>query len=284
MKRRLYLSASLLLTSTALAQTSTTPVAGLVEQPCPPPMPIPPVLAEARKAQFDSTKTMPGAEIFSAPGVREFITATAKRSETDWANLCRYRDENSSLALDSAPQVVFIGDSITENWGYADPEFFGPRVVGRGVSGQTSQQILARFYQDVVALHPSAVHILAGTNDVAGNLGPSREQDVLNNIAAMADIARANHIHVIIGSILPAADFPWRRGLDPAGKIGSLNARLKLLARQSGALFIDYHETLAGPAGGMRDGLSTDGVHPNHAGYRVMRALAEAALKHAKPR
>ena len=227
---------------------------------------------------------MPGAEIFAAPGVREFMAATAERAKADWANLCRYRDENSKLAGNPPPRVIFIGDSITENWGYADPEFFGPRVVDRGVSGQTSQQILARFYQDVVALHPLVAHILAGTNDVAGNLGPSREQDILNNFAAMVDIARANHIHVIIGAIPPTTDFRWRRGLDPAAKIVALNAKLKRLARQSGAVFVDYHAALATPAGGMREGLSTDGVHPNHAGYKVMRRLAEAALSHANPR
>jgi lysophospholipase L1-like esterase len=262
----------------SLAQTPAPPPTGIVEQPCPPQIPLPPAVVAARAAAFEPGNKPAGAELLDAPGVREAMAAAIENAKTDWANLCHYRGKNAGLDSKPAPKAVFIGDSITEYWIEADPNFFGGEILDRGISGQTSQQILARFYQDVVALHPAAVHILAGTNDVAGNLGPSREQDVVNNISAMADIATANRIRVIIGAIPPAADFPWRPGLSPAAKIIALNAKLKAIAIRRGYVFVDYHSAMADPGGGMRDGLSSDGVHPNRPGYRLMEALAQTAL------
>ncbi|MBY0421346.1 MAG: hypothetical protein K2Q06_03505 [Parvularculaceae bacterium] len=251
---------------------------GIVAQPCPPPSPVPAKLAAYREALLGPSPAPPSRDVFATPEVVEWSKANAERAKTDWANLCRYRAENEALADDPRPEIVFIGDSITEAWIKADPAFFAAGRVDRGISGQTSQQILARFYQDVVALRPKAVHILAGSNDVAGNQGPTRERDVLNNVAAMLDIANANNIKVILGAIPPASDFYWRPGLAPAAKIEALNAQLRDLAHRRRASFVDYHAALAGEDGGMRDGLSYDGVHPNRIGYGIMAATIKSAL------
>lgn len=254
---------------------------GIVDQPCPPPMAAPANLVAARQSAFDPKSPPPGPDVFAAPDVVAWFQANAERSKKDWANLCRYRAENEAMAKQPPPRVLFIGDSITEAWIEADPAFFGATMIDRGISGQTSQQVLARFYQDVIALHPKAVHILAGTNDVAGNLGPSRAQDVINNIAAMIDIAKAHHIAVVLGSIPPAADFVWRLGLRPAEKIIAINRELRKLARLRKVVFADYHRAMADTGGGMRNGLSSDGVHPNLAGYAIMEPLARSGLKTA---
>lgn len=202
--------------------------------------------------------------------------AEALRKEQDWPGLCRYAAANRAIA--TRPRIVFIGDSLTEGWGKEAPDFFGPEVVNRGISGQTSQQILARFTQDVVALRPRAVHIIAGSNDVAGNGGPTSMASYQNAIRAMADLARANGIRVVIGSVLPADRFWWAPALRPAGQLRALNAWLRGFARERGYAFVDYHAAMTTPAGAMRAGLSEDGVHPNAAGYAVMAPLARRAI------
>lgn len=197
----------------------------------------------------------------------------------DWPWLCRYRAEN--LSLNARPNVVFMGDSITEGWPLRDPGFFTPGRVGRGISGQTSPQMLLRFMADVVALRPRVVHIMAGTNDIAGNTGPTSAEAWRNNIRAMADIARANGIAVVLGTIPPAGTFAWRPGMQPAPRIVELNRWLKAFAAERKLVLADYHAVLAAPDGAMKPGLSGDGVHPNAAGYKVMDAVAEAALAEA---
>ncbi len=271
------LAVLVLLAAPVVAQPSAPSPVGLVDQPCPPPLSAPNGL-RALLETGGPEKTLQELASLYTPEVRDYMTAAAERAKTDWANLCYYRDQNAAQEGKPAPKAVFIGDSITEYWMMVDPAFFGTDILDRGISGQTSQQILARFYQDVVTLHPSVVHILAGTNDVAGNLGPSREQDVVNNIAAMADLARANRIRVIIGAIPPVAEFKWRRGLAPAAKIVALNAKLQALANQRGDTFLDYHAALSDRDGGMRSGLSPDGVHPNRNAYGLMEELAKSAL------
>jgi lysophospholipase L1-like esterase len=174
-----------------------------------------------------------------------------------------------------------MGDSITEGWGVGDPSLFNRSVLDRGISGQTSPQMLARFYQDVVALHPQAVHIMTGTNDVAGNTGPSSPEDFKNNIRAMVDLARANHIQVILASIPPAERFPWRPDIQPAEQIRQLNAWLRQFADQHKLIYADYYATLTTPSGAFRPELSNDGVHPNTDGYAAMRSIADAALRKA---
>lgn len=254
---------------------------GIVEQPCPPPLLVPAIVTAERQAGFDSKAPSPRAEAVESLDVVRWYEARAERAKTDWANLCRYRADNAALSPRAPPRVVFIGDSITEWWLDADPAFFGPGMIDRGISGQTSQQILARFYQDVVELRPQSVHILAGTNDVAGNLGPSRARDVINNIAAMVDIAKANRIAVVLGSMQPVAKFDWSPGLTPAATIAALNTELRALAVRRGVIFADYHTAMVGSDGGMRTGISSDGVHPNRKGYAIMEPIASSALKTA---
>ena len=166
----------------------------------------------------------------------------------------------------------------------ADPAFFSAARLDRGICGQTSAQMLLRFHADVVALKPKVVHILAGTNDVAGNLGPSRPEDFKNNIRAMAEIADASGIAVVLGAIPPADRFLWRAGLMPAAQIGELNAWLKGFAASRGYVFADYHGAMATPEGAMRPAFSKDYVHPNRAGYGVMAPIAQAALDEAQRR
>jgi lysophospholipase L1-like esterase len=167
-----------------------------------------------------------------------------------------------------------MGDSITEFWAKADPELFSNGVIGRGISGQTSPQMLLRFSQDVLELHPQIVHIMAGTNDLAGNTGPSTVQDFKNNITAMVELAQAHKIRVVLASIPPARAFPWKPALRPAEEIVLLNAWLRGYAKASRSQYINYYSTLSDGVGGFLPALSNDGVHPNRDGYRTMRALA----------
>jgi lysophospholipase L1-like esterase len=208
-------------------------------------------------------------------------TAAEQRAR-DWADLCRYRAANA--ALTDRPRVVLMGDSITDFWRAGDPALFRGGIVDRGISGQTSSQMLVRFWPDVIALQPRTVQILAGTNDIAGNTGPSSEQDYENNIMAMVELARAHHIRVLLGAIPPAVSFWWTaHPYRPAKEIRRLNEWLRRYARASGAGFIDYYAQLATPAGAFRADLSNDGVHPNEAGYRVMTQLLRAALTKGGP-
>lgn len=199
----------------------------------------------------------------------------------DFGHLCRYAAANTQVAR--PVRVVFIGDSITEGWPGYSPRLFSNGIIGRGIGGQTSPQMLVRFRQDVIDLQPAAVHIMVGTNDIAGNTGPQKMEWVEGHIHSMADLARAHGIRVIIGSVPPALVFPWRPGLKPAPQIVELNRRLKAWADREGYMFVDYHSALVGPDGGMKPGLATDGVHPSEAGYRVMEATVRAALARALP-
>lgn len=211
--------------------------------------------------------------------------ASQRGAGDDWAALCRYRQANSALAdsaLTSPPRAVFLGDSITEFWLTTAPALFAGGVIDRGIAGQTSQQILLRFMQDVVRLHPRIVHILCGTNDLAGNTGPTAPETYADMVVAMTDLARANGITVILGSIPPSSAFNWRPGLRPAAQIIAINQWLRDFARQRGLVFADYHAAMVGADGGMKPGLSNDGVHPNAAGYAVMEPIARAALAEAE--
>ncbi|HET7457842.1 MAG TPA: SGNH/GDSL hydrolase family protein [Gemmatimonadaceae bacterium] len=206
------------------------------------------------------------------------------RIHEDWANLARYRAADSALGppKPSERRVVFIGNSITDAWTPYFPTMFpGKPYVNRGISGQTSPQMLVRFRQDVIALKPAVVVILAGANDIAGNTGPSTLEMIEDNIASMVDLASANGIRVVLASVLPAYDFPWRPGLAPAPKIVALNAWLKQYAAAHGAVYLDYHGAMADARQGLPATLSADGVHPNEAGYRVMAPLAERAIEEA---
>jgi lysophospholipase L1-like esterase len=202
--------------------------------------------------------------------------AAAELRRRDWAELCRYRAANA--ALSGPPTAVFIGDSITDFWAVAQPDFFSGGIVDRGVSGQTTPQMLVRFRNDVIALRPKVVHIMAGTNDVAGNTGPTTEADFEGVIQSMVELAKAHQIEVVLASIPPTGGFGWRPEMKPAGEILRLNAWLKTYAAQQGLRYVDYHGALASADGAFRPDLSNDGVHPNMKGYAVMRRLAELAL------
>ena len=198
----------------------------------------------------------------------------------DWPNLQKYREANAKLPapMKNEDRVVFLGNSITEGWAtHFDSLFPGKPYVGRGISGQTTPQMLVRFRQDVIALKPKVVVILAGTNDIAGNTGPSTLEMIEDNLASMAELAKANGIRVVLSSVLPVYDYPWKPGLEPAPKIIALNKWMKDYARKHGAVYLDYHSAMADARGGMRSELAHDGVHPNEAGYRIMAPLAEQA-------
>lgn len=209
-----------------------------------------------------------------------------KKKLDDWPNLGRYRAENAALGPvpEGERRVVFFGDSITDAWGRVPDtgEFFpGKPYVNRGISGQTTEQMVVRFRQDVIDLHPSAVVILSGTNDVAGNTGPMTPEMTEENWKSMADLARANGIRVIFASVLPSRDFPWHKGLDPAPKIRVLNNWLQGYCTTHSITYLDYYSSMAADDGGMKPGISKDGVHPNTAGYAIMAPLAEAAIAKA---
>jgi lysophospholipase L1-like esterase len=202
----------------------------------------------------------------------------------DWAQLGYYRDRNAALAAPAAGEqrVVFYGDSITEIWMRSWKASFGDKpYVDRGISGQTSAQMVVRFHQDVVDLHPKVVVILAGTNDVAANTGPMTEEATLDDFRAMVEMARANGIKVVVGAIPPAIDFPWRKGLEPAPKIRAMNAKLEAWCKSEGVVWVDYYSALTDADGGMKPGLSLDGVHPTPAGFAIMTPLAEAGIAKA---
>lgn len=200
--------------------------------------------------------------------------------ENDWAWECRFAQANKQLP--QSPRVVFIGDSITEGWVGLAPSLFVSGAVGRGISGQTSPQVLVRFYQDVVRLRPKVVHIMIGTNDLAGTTGPTSPETFTTHIAAMVDLARANGIAVVLGSILPAARFPWKPTLTPAPQVVALNVWLKDFAKTRGAVYADYHAALTNPQGGMNPDIAPDGIHPNAKGYALMEPIASAAIAEAE--
>ncbi|HMN10036.1 MAG TPA: SGNH/GDSL hydrolase family protein [Gemmatimonadaceae bacterium] len=210
--------------------------------------------------------------------------AAVRAQQGDWANLARYREANIALGA-PAPgdaRVVFMGNSITEGWApYFATMFPGKQYVGRGISGQTTPQMLVRFRQDVIALRPAVVVILAGTNDIAGNTGPSTLEMIEDNLASMAELAQANGIRVVLSSVLPVWDYPWKRGVEPAPRIVALNDWMRRYAASRGLVYLDYHSAMADERNGLRAELSGDGVHPNEAGYRVMAPRAEAAIAEA---
>ena len=205
-----------------------------------------------------------------------------ERLHTDWAWLGRYQQANAAIpARGAQPRVVFIGDSITQGWFDMVPAFFANNNrFGRGIGGQTTPQMVLRFRQDVIDLKPAVVQIMAGTNDIAGNTGPMTADQSRANIMTMAELARAHGIRVILASIPPAANFPWRPGLETADKIAAMNTWLKSYAAQTNSTYADYWTALHDGTA-LRASLTYDGVHPNKDGYAVMGPVAEAAIRTA---
>ncbi|HUZ58893.1 MAG TPA: SGNH/GDSL hydrolase family protein [Hanamia sp.] len=198
----------------------------------------------------------------------------------DWPNLRRYRSENAQLKPEKN-RVVFMGNSITDAWLNVSPDFFKthPSYIDRGISGQTTPQMLIRFRQDVIDLHPKVVLILAGINDIAGNTGPSSLDMIENNLASMAQLGKANGIKVILCSVLPAYDIPWRAGIDPVQKIIDLNKWIKEFAHKNNFIYLDYYSAMVDERKGLPAKYSKDGVHPTAEGYAVMEPMAVKAIR-----
>lgn len=202
----------------------------------------------------------------------------------DWANLNKYQKNNTSLVplITRQKRIVFMGDSITEFWSVINPDFFtGKPYINRGISGQTTPQMLVRFKPDVIALKPDVVVLLAGINDIAGNTGPSTIEMIADNIFSMAELAQANQIKMILCSVLPAFDFPWATGLQPAEKVVNLNKIIQKYADANEMLYLDYYSAMVDERNGLKVIYSEDGVHPNKAGYEVMNVLAAKAIEKA---
>jgi len=202
----------------------------------------------------------------------------------DWPNLKQFQEANQKLGAPAADEnrVVFMGNSITIGWLNSRPEFFEDKpYVNRGISGQTTPQMLVRFRQDVVDLQPKVVVILAGTNDIAGNTGPSTLEMIADNIKSMAEIAHAHNIAVVLSSTLPAYDYPWKPGLEPADKIIALNKMIKTYAEEKGHVYLDYFSAMADDRNGLPKKYAEDEVHPTVAGYKVMEPLVEGAIDKA---
>lgn len=200
----------------------------------------------------------------------------------DWPNFKEFQDANARLpqVKQNEKRIVFMGNSITIGWLQTHPDFFKNKpYVNRGISGQTTPQMLVRFRADVVDLDAAAVVLLAGTNDIAGNTGPVTLEMILDNIKSMTEIAQANDIKVILCSVLPAFDYPWRPGLAPNVKILKLNKMIKRYAEESGAYYLDYFTALEDGNNGMIKEYTTDGVHLTLEGYQVMEPLVENALQ-----
>ena len=202
----------------------------------------------------------------------------------DYGQLARYRDANAKLAASAAGEnrVVFFGDSITDIW-HLDQYFPGKPYVNRGIGGQTTSQMLVRFRQDVSDLHPKVVVILAGTNDIAGNTGKISNEDIEANLTSLADLARANGIHLIYSSVLPvhnytdkSKDFFAQRPMD---RILALNVWLKDYCAKNNIIYLDYFPALVDDKGLLKKELADDGLHPNAAGYKIMAPMAEAAIE-----
>tara|TARA_R110002049_G_scaffold3795_5_gene27615 strand:+ start:91143 stop:91841 length:699 start_codon:yes stop_codon:yes gene_type:complete len=202
----------------------------------------------------------------------------------DWPNLKRFQEANAQLSFPEPgkDRIVFMGNSITEGWSNHHPEFFTNRpYVNRGIGGQTTPQMLLRFKQDVIDLKPSVVVILAGINDIAGNTGPSTLEMIADNIFSMAELAKVHNIKVVLCSVLPAFDFPWRKGMEPAEKVVTLNAMIASYAKKHDTVYVDYFSAMVNSQKGLKDELGSDGIHPNAAGYAIMEPLVENGIARA---
>jgi lysophospholipase L1-like esterase len=232
----------------------------------------------------------------AVPGCPELATALTSLMRNDarlrdWPNLARYREANHSLPAPTGAmsRVVFMGDSITDAWPQPRYGTFFERkpYIGRGISGQTTSQMLVRFRQDVINLKPRIVVILAGTNDIAGNTGPVTDDDIQGNLAAMAELAKVHGIRVVLSSITPVSAYHTsptgapQTTSRPMSRIRAINAWMKTYAASNGHVFLDYFSAMVDSSGVLREELSADDLHPNAKGYEVMGPLAEAAIRQA---
>ena len=247
---------------------------GVTDNPCPIPLPMPAELEAWRTTVYAAKgHNVQPPPIAAATAYRDAYNEARKN---DWPDLCHYHADNARLkALPQAVRdVVFMGDSITEGWAAGNPLFYRDGRINRGVSGQTTQQMLLRFPQDVIAL----VHIMGGTNDVAGNTGPTTLDAIEGNIAAMVVLAKAAGIRVVLASTPPAGFFKWAPAMQPAPVIAALNERLRRLAARERISFLDYGAVLATPGGALRPEYTFDGTHLNAAGYAAMEPSLRKVL------
>lgn len=258
------------------------PRVGVQAEPCevltPMPAQIADYMAATAKAKAQGRVLPPPPPEKMAQGMALYRSWEKARLLEDFAGHCRYEKENATLAPAQQGRVVLFGDSITELWGQKMPGMLGPQFIDRGISGQTTSQMVIRFGQDVLALKPSVVQVMAGTNDIAGNTGPVRLAWVEQNIATMVELAKAHGIGVLLASVPPAKAFDWRPGIDPRPAIAELNAWLKDYAARHCLVWVDYHAVLADADGGMKRAYTEDGVHPTRAGYEAMQPVLEQAL------
>lgn len=275
MKRRLFAATAFILS--AQVQAADLPV-GVVDAPCaavdPPPAVVTAFFARVEAAK----KAQQPTPVPSADEMKIYRDWQQRLLISDFAGRCRYDGDNAKLPAATKHRVVFFGDSITELWGRNNPELFTGDVINRGISGQTTGQMLLRFQNDVIALKPRAVHIIAGTNDIAGNTGATKLAWIEANIEAMVDLATVHGIKVILGATPPAARFDWRPAIKPVPSIAAYNQWLRDFAARRKLQFVDYHAVLDDGQGGIPATLSGDGVHPNAAGYALMIPMARKAI------
>jgi lysophospholipase L1-like esterase len=243
-------------------------------------------LATSALAQQPSPQAQPSIPSTGYPDLDQYRASRIAIYTDDFGELKRYRDANAGLAPPTPKEnrVVFLGDSITDYWKLSD-YFPGKPYINRGIDGQTTPQMLVRFRQDVIDLHPKVLLVLAGTNDVAGVTGPSRNEDIEANYASMAELARLHHIRVVFASLLPAHNYtPEAKetyALRPRERILALNTWLKDYSTKNGLIYLDYFSALIDNHGMLRRDLSDDGLHPNAAGYKIMAPLADKAIASA---
>lgn len=209
------------------------------------------------------------------------IILSTMLSAQDFANFGRYQKQNQEvISQNIVPNSVLMGDSITEGWFATEPEFFAKNnFIGRGIGGQVTSQMLLRFREDVIKLKPKRVIILAGTNDIAENQGPISLDKVFGNIVSMTELAKTNNIKVVLCSVLPASDFPWRKGKEPAEKVIALNKMIKDYALKNKITYVDYHSVLKDEKNGLSKEIAEDGIHPTKLGYEKMEAILMKNLK-----
>lgn len=270
------------------APAVSTPRVGVLDAPCdalsPMPAQITEYMAAAAKAKAEGKVLPPPSPEKMAEGMVLYHAWERTRLTEDFAGHCRYEKENAALAPADKGRVLLFGDSITEFWQQKMPELFGPQFIDRGISGQTTSQMVIRFQQDVLALKPSVIQIMAGTNDIAGNTGPLRLAWTEQNITSMVELAKAHGIRVLLASVPPAKAFDWRPGIDPRAAIGELNAWLKQYAAAQCLTWVDYHAALVDADGSLKRAYTEDGVHPTRAGYEAMKPVLEQALASSPPR
>lgn len=213
-----------------------------------------------------------------------YMDKSRDTTRQDWPDLERFKKENKMLGNPKMgkERVVFMGNSITQSWLDHSPEFFKKNnYINRGISGQTTPQMLLRFRADVIQLQPKVVVILAGTNDIAGNTGPMTLEQIFGNFVSMVELAKANNIKVVLSSVLPVYDYPWLPGLHPDKKIPELNGMLRAYANKVNIVYLDYFSAMVDDRNGLPKKYSHDGVHPSLEGYMVMEPLVELAVKKA---